>query len=412
MNKPSLPVSFLQPKSLKRRRALAATAAALSIAGCNMNPQPAQTLSPQATYAAEKAKAFQAEVKIDDPVDRERIRAAMQKANSGSGATTPVILASASGSESGHPTAAPAVPTTPATPPKPANPEPETHATPTTPSASAAPLAPEPKPTVAESTIPATPTPAPANLVLSPSPETPTVAAPPGATGIVVASPLSGDTLVPTATIAPFTPPATPSASAMSTMTAMVTPSQIAIAEPASPAAAAAPSVDDAMDILRKNIADHPTLNTALALALLDAKGGGDMLKKLPESDQRLAGDLLSALDAMKTKTTAPTLAERAAPILDAAKGWQEDADLTLPRLVLASRVDSSASSPPPQPPSSRASAIPSSSTAKSPTSAASRGLGAMTAGTPPSSPSRKPSTPKTASSSGAPTPKTSKTAP
>jgi len=194
---------------------------------------------------------------------------------------------------------------------------------------------------VAESTTPATPAPAPANLVLSPSPETPTIIAPPGATGIVVASPLSGDTSVPTATIAPFTPPATPSASAMSTMTAMVTPAQIAVAEPASPVAAAAPSVDDAMDILRKNLADHPTLNTALALALLDAKSGGDMLKKLPESDQRLAGDLLSALDAMKAKTTALTLAERSAPILDAAKGWQEDADLTLPRLVLASRVDS-----------------------------------------------------------------------
>ena len=95
------------------------------------------------------------------------------------------------------------------------------------------------------------------------------------------------------------------------------------------------------MNVLRKNVAEHPTLNTALALALLDGDKPGDAFKKLPESDQKLAGDLLTALDAMKARASAATLAERAGPIVDAAKAWQETADLALPRLVLATRVDS-----------------------------------------------------------------------
>ncbi len=35
------------------------------------------------------------------------------------------------------------------------------------------------------------------------------------------------------------------------------------------------------------------------------------------------------------------TLADRASPLVDAAKKWQADADLALPKLALASRVDS-----------------------------------------------------------------------
>ena len=56
------------------------------------------------------------------------------------------------------------------------------------------------------------------------------------------------------------------------------------------------------MAVLRKNVAGRPTLNTALAMALLDSadpKAGAELAKGLPEADQKVLGDLLAALQGM-----------------------------------------------------------------------------------------------------------------
>ncbi len=100
------------------------------------------------------------------------------------------------------------------------------------------------------------------------------------------------------------------------------------------------------MNVLRKQTAAHPTLNGALALALLDTAQGhapdATAAAALSAPDQKLLSDLLAALQGMTTPISASTtLAERASPLVDAAKKWQVDADLTLPKLALASRVDS-----------------------------------------------------------------------
>lgn len=117
-----------------------------------------------------------------------------------------------------------------------------------------------------------------------------------------------------------------------------------AMALPMVPAAPIEPTVEEALAVIRKRVAAHPTLNTALALALLDnGEGKADELAKaLPASDQKMLADLLGALEGMSaSKSKGATLADRAAPLVDAAKKWQAEADLTLPRLVLATRVDS-----------------------------------------------------------------------
>jgi hypothetical protein len=101
------------------------------------------------------------------------------------------------------------------------------------------------------------------------------------------------------------------------------------------------PTVDDALAVLRRTISERPTLNTALALALLDGKSPEGVAQSLSEPDQKLLADLVTALDAMKTSSDGVPLAKRAGPLLNAAKSWQADAELSLPRLVLASRVDS-----------------------------------------------------------------------
>jgi hypothetical protein len=101
------------------------------------------------------------------------------------------------------------------------------------------------------------------------------------------------------------------------------------------------PTVEDAMAVLKKNIETHPTLSTSLALALLDHSAANDAVKGLSDSDQKVFTDLLGALETMKTAAPGSTVADRAAPLLNAAKKWQADADLSLPRLVLATRVDS-----------------------------------------------------------------------
>jgi hypothetical protein len=108
---------------------------------------------------------------------------------------------------------------------------------------------------------------------------------------------------------------------------------------------AAQPTIDQAMAVLREEAAAHPALTTTLALALLDSAQGrapnARAAARLSEPDQKLLGDLLSALEGMTPVSTAATLADRASPLVDAAQKWQADADLSLPKVTLASRVDS-----------------------------------------------------------------------
>jgi hypothetical protein len=150
----------------------------------------------------------------------------------------------------------------------------------------------------------------------------------------MVISPLAGTQgSVPAAVISPFTLPQAPAASAM---VAMASPAPVAIPDPAP-----TPSLDDALAAVRKMADENPSLKTALALALLNGDKDGHIGQKLSSADQKIFYDLLSALDAMKASSANASLAQRAAPLQQAVKGWQQDSDLTLPRLVLASRVDS-----------------------------------------------------------------------
>jgi hypothetical protein len=104
---------------------------------------------------------------------------------------------------------------------------------------------------------------------------------------------------------------------------------------------AAEPTYEEALAVLRKHAAERG-VNGALAMALLEgADGKGEALKNLGATDQSLVGDLVTALDKMAAVAPGATLTEKAGPLVEAAKKWQGEADLTLPKLALASRVDS-----------------------------------------------------------------------
>jgi hypothetical protein len=146
---------------------------------------------------------------------------------------------------------------------------------------------------------------------------------------------------------APTTRPAI-AADAPSAMTAVSVP--IPVTPPPAPALAAPvrpvePTVEQAMAVLRRQAAAHPALTTTLALALLDNAQGHvpnpAAAERLSAPDQKLLSDLLNALDGMTPVSTSTTLADRASSLVDAAKKWQTDADLSLPRVALATRVDS-----------------------------------------------------------------------
>jgi hypothetical protein len=118
----------------------------------------------------------------------------------------------------------------------------------------------------------------------------------------------------------------------------------------APPAAPEPPTIDTALDALRASIAARPTLATALALNLLENADGRvpdpALARELSPNDQKLLQDLAAALQTMSASAApASLLADRAAPLIDAAKRWQPTAsaekDLNLPVLALASRVDS-----------------------------------------------------------------------
>ncbi len=341
---------------IKRRRALALASTAIGLAGCGMlpssSPSSASTSAPAADRqaVAEKVNAYEADIVVAlDKVDRDRLRAAAGKqplAAATAPSQAPVILASAGGT-----TAAPPSNTAAAHAAEPAHVG--TLSAPVSPVVSAAPQALEPANTVAPTGsaespaaaahIPLAPTVAdkPVEKAASPTTEKPAVQA----TADVTAAPLSSDSAAIHSDVITMVaaPPAAP-VSAMSAMNAVAS-VQATTALPAAAVTGApdAPeaSVEDALAILKKNVGAHPTLSTSLALALLDSGSATDAVKGLSEADQKVFNDLLGALDTMKTADAGATLSDRAAPLLDAAKKWQAAADLSLPRLVLASRVDS-----------------------------------------------------------------------
>jgi hypothetical protein len=396
-----------QPRGLgsqvKRRRALAAVAAGLAVtaglSGCSMLPgqtgaAPHPTLeNGAATTAAVDSRVREFTSSIDsalDQVDRERLKAAAEKraamaaadrasadrmpvavAPLTTGKTPPasedqsppsalqnssgpqVILATSAGAAV-TPIAASATPTAaPTAAPAPTIVAAAPAAAPAlSPSAGSAKVAVTPDITLAAPTqLAAGPAASPAALALKAAPSIKPATSTAGK-AIPVGTQAPSDTV-----ITPIGAPQSSTPSAMGSMTAMVNPSEPAAGASASaaqvssqaavtavPTIAAEPTLEEALAVLRKRVAEHPSLSTALALSLLDPDGKeAEIAKDLPEIDQKVYGDLLGALQGMNgaTSTGTPTLADRTAPLLDVARKWQADADLQLPRLVLATRVDS-----------------------------------------------------------------------
>jgi hypothetical protein len=108
-------------------------------------------------------------------------------------------------------------------------------------------------------------------------------------------------------------------------------------------------SMDGVLDTLRKRSQAHPqNLNYALALQLLETSENGkgtdpSVINSLSPVDQKLVAEIATAVQGVAAQPAAAnaTLADRAAPLLEAAHTWESDSDLKLPKLVLASRVDS-----------------------------------------------------------------------
>lgn len=146
-----------------------------------------------------------------------------------------------------------------------------------------------------------------------------------------------------------------PALSAMGAMNATATPAVASlvsnvpsISEANTAATGPEPSMDSVLDLLRRRVQAKPQqLNYSLALALLEAaemrKADDPVLTALNPSDQKLVTDLAGAVEAISAQpiSTTTALADRAGPLLSASQRWQSDADLKLPRLSLATRVDS-----------------------------------------------------------------------
>ncbi len=360
---PTSPSASPLNKTIKRRRILpaaSAAAAAVSLAGCGMlgarpatyNPPPP---SSDQQAAARRVQAFTSDIdQALDNVDKQRLEAAAQKATQppSSSATEPATASTS------PPAAANAV--TPATAPAAESPAAASAPVTAAPRAGQSPVilasavpSPTETPVSVRSAVPSAPhesvaAPAPSPSAAAPSQKDPVAAAQP----MPPSAPAAGNSV-----ITPMAPVAAAPASAMSSMTAMLTNPQPAVqavtAAAASPSASASPVADaaqptlqQALAVIRQNVGEHPTLATSLALALLDnqpPKDAPDPSAGLSEMDRKIFSDLLAAIDTIKTQSAsaAATLAQRAAPLLDASKKWQADADLQLPRLVLASRVDS-----------------------------------------------------------------------
>ena len=150
---------------------------------------------------------------------------------------------------------------------------------------------------------------------------------------------------VSTATVAPMIPAAPPALADQSPSCTTLLPTTSARANIQPALIRTEPTFNEAMAVLRKRVAAHPTLNTTLALSLLDTSEGREpnpaLAASLSASDQQLLKDLLGALQGMTPISSLAPLPDRAAPLVDAARRWQGDQDLTLPKMALASRVDS-----------------------------------------------------------------------
>jgi len=111
---------------------------------------------------------------------------------------------------------------------------------------------------------------------------------------------------------------------------------------------AADPTMEQMVALLRHRVQANPkSINHALAMELLQLAEGGkaEDLSVLGVSadDSKVVGELASAVQSMSALPASPsaTLAERTLPVSKAAEGWEAAADLKLPTIALASRVDS-----------------------------------------------------------------------
>ena len=362
MSTPAFPQRSTFPALIKRRRAMAVASAAIGIAGCTATQAPtAQAPVPKHQLVADQVRRFTSDVELGlDPVDRDRLRAAAEKKNASANtnsATAPaagqVILASAGGEA--QPTGHASEPAAHAGAPAGHSKEPAAHAS-ESPAGAVTPHTAENSSVSAESKTVgeskpaaepphAAPVQATASEKALPALDKTLEKTPVQATAEASASPLSskGNEEIRSAVITPVATPTPTPAAAMGAMNAVASAQGAAVMTPApvTGAPTAEPSVEEALATLKKNVGTHPTLSTSLALALLDGNSAADAAKDLSESDQKVFNDLLSALETMKTASPSASLSDRAAPLLDAAKKWQADQDLSLPRLVLASRVDS-----------------------------------------------------------------------
>jgi hypothetical protein len=102
-------------------------------------------------------------------------------------------------------------------------------------------------------------------------------------------------------------------------------------------------TMDAIVSQLRKQVQANPRqLNLALALQLLDGDGKPDgALGALTETDQKYVADVSAAVAAATAMPAAAGLGEKEAALGAIAKKVENDGDLKLPTLVLASRVDS-----------------------------------------------------------------------
>ena len=136
--------------------------------------------------------------------------------------------------------------------------------------------------------------------------------------------------------------PATKGITAMGSMNAAAAVAELAAAAPAVETL----SMDTIVKELRKQVSTNPRqLNLALALQLLenDAKAPDEALAALSEADQKIVADVTAAVGSIMQQPagTPSSLVERARPLVAAGHKWEGEGDLNLPRLVLASRVDS-----------------------------------------------------------------------
>jgi hypothetical protein len=183
---------------------------------------------------------------------------------------------------------------------------------------------------------------------------TPPVAAAPTAAQLSTAKPTVASTGA-MAALSAETKDITPGLAAMGAMTATASPSVATIAnntavlpETNVATSGAEPAIDPVLDLLRRRVQTRPQqLNYSLALALLETaemrKGDDPVFATLNPSDQKLISDLTNAVEAVSAQPAAAgtPLADRAGPLLAASQKWQVDGDLKLPRLSLATRVDS-----------------------------------------------------------------------